>query len=164
MDGLRPSTDRVRETVFNWLSPYLHGADVLDMFAGSGSLGFEALSRGAKHCVFLELNKNAVSALKENATLLGASASIAQSDALLWKRTEKQVFDIVLLDPPFRKNLLQPALNAMIEQEAFAANALVYVEQEKELPAPKTPRGWQLLREKEAGQVCYRLYEACTSE
>lgn len=164
VDGLRPSTDRVRETVFNWLSPYLPGAQVLDMFAGSGSLGFEALSRGAKHCVFLELSKSAVSALNENRELLQASASVVQIDALVWQHTETALFDLVLLDPPFRKNLLQPAIDALISSGSLAENALVYIEQEKELPAPIVPVGWQLLKQKEAGQVSYRLYEVCTSE
>lgn len=164
VEGLRPSTDRLRETLFNWLSSYLDGAQVLDMFAGSGSLGFEALSRGAKHCVFLELNKNAANALVENTDLLGASAQTIQIDAIRWASESNEMFDVVFLDPPFRKNLVVSALESLISSGALAPNAFVYIEQEKEMPAPRTPSGWHLLREKEAGQVCYRLYEACTSE
>jgi len=163
-EGLRPSTDRVRETVFNWLAPYLPGAQVLDLFAGSGALGFEALSRGAAICQFVERQKPVATQLEANKNTLKASADIARTDALEWLQSNKRAFDIVFIDPPFRCNFVQKTIDLLLANDALAEGARIYVEQELEAALPVWPNGWTLLKEKEAGQVRYCLYGAGDSE
>jgi 16S rRNA (guanine966-N2)-methyltransferase len=160
-EGLRPTTDRVRETLFNWLAPLIHGARCLDLFAGSGALGLEALSRGAAEVVFLETNPAAITALKENLALLKAEkGEVVRGDALAFLRGESRAFDVVFLDPPFRRDLLQPALQLLMENGWLAEGARLYLELESEQPLPELPQGWEVLRSKQAGQVAYHLVEA----
>ena len=158
--GLRPSTDRVRETLFNWLQARVPQSRCLDLFAGSGVLGFEALSRGAADCVFVESNKKTVATLRQNASILQAeNARIIQADALRWLQEVKPVepFDLVFLDPPFASGLLATSAILLESQGLLADDALVYVEHacvdEVEIPV-----SWQCLKQKKAGQVVYRLY------
>lgn len=158
-EGLRPTTDRVKETVFNWLMPYIQQSMCLDCFAGAGSLGFEALSRGAKQVTLVELNKAAVKQLQANKALLKANnIEVVHHDTLQYLRTKpKQAYDIVFIDPPFRKSFVeQTAL--LLSQGWLADQALIYVEMEAE-SAVVLPSNWQLLKEKVAGQVAYRLYQ-----
>jgi 16S rRNA (guanine966-N2)-methyltransferase len=158
-DGLRPTTDRVKETVFNWLMPYMHKAHCLDCFAGAGSLGFEALSRGAEQVTLIELNKAAAKQLQTNKALLKADKlTIKHSDALKFLSNKpEQTFDVVFIDPPFRQNLVsQTAL--LLTQGWLNKQALIYVEMEAE-GEQVLPDNWQLLKEKLAGQVVYRLYQ-----
>jgi len=158
-EGLRPTTDRVKETVFNWLMPYLQESSCLDCFAGSGGLGFEALSRGAAQVNFVELNRAAVKQLQENQQLLDINnMSIRQSDALEFIKKNTQEFDVVFLDPPFRKGFVEQAAS-LLNQNSLAKNALIYVEMESENNLQQLPEDWQLLKEKVAGQVIYRLYQ-----
>jgi len=158
-EGLRPTTDRVKETVFNWLMPYLQESSCLDCFAGSGGLGFEALSRGAAQVNFVELNRAAVKQLQENQQLLDINnMSIRQSDALEFIKKNTQEFDVVFLDPPFRKGFVEQAAS-LLNQNSLAKNALIYVEMESENNIQQLPEDWQLLKEKVAGQVIYRLYQ-----
>jgi len=158
-EGLRPTTDRVKETVFNWLMPYIQDSICLDCFAGSGGLGFEALSRGAAQVTFVELNKNAAKQLQENQRLLKAdSLSVIQSDALSFIKKNVQKFDVVFLDPPFRKGFVEQTA-ALLNENSLAKNALIYVEMESEQNDQQLPTNWQLLKEKIAGQVVYRLYQ-----
>lgn len=159
-DGLRPTTDRVKETVFNWLMPYLPEAKCLDCFAGSGGLGFEALSRGAKKVTMVELHKPAAQQLKANGkTLKADNLTVANTDALSFLTTATEQFDLVFLDPPFRQNLIEKSAN-LLNQGWLAEQALIYVEMESELSEQTLlPSNWQLLKEKTAGQVSYRLYQ-----
>ena len=157
-EGLRPTTDRVRETVFNWLQPVIAGARCLDLFSGSGALGLEALSRGADEVLFIERNPQAVKALRENLALLeAANAEVHQGDALVWLRGTPRPFDVVFLDPPFRQDLLAPALKLLAEGGWLADHARIYIELESEQGEPELPEGWELLRSKQAGQVAYHL-------
>ena len=158
-EGLRPTTDRVKETVFNWLMPFIQDTNCLDCFAGSGGLGFEALSRGASHVSLIELNKAAAQQLTENKILLQANnISVINSDALNFIRKNTQRFDVVFLDPPFRKNFVeQTAL--LLNENSLADNALIYIEMESEDNNQQLPLNWKLLKEKIAGQVIYRLYQ-----
>jgi len=157
-EGLRPTTDRVRETLFNWLQPVIGGARCLDLFSGSGALGLEALSRGAAEVVFLDTNPRAIAALKENLALLNAdNGQVIRGDALAFLRGEPQPFDIVFVDPPFRRDLLQPALRQLAEGGWLASGARIYIELESEQAEPALPEGWELLRSKRAGQVAYHL-------
>jgi 16S rRNA (guanine966-N2)-methyltransferase len=158
-EGLRPTTDRVKETVFSWLMPYIQESNCLDCFAGSGGLGFEALSRGAAHVSFVELNKAAVKQLQENEQLLDVNnMSIMQSDALEFIKKNTHTYDVVFLDPPFRKGFIEQAAH-LLDKSSLAKNALIYIEMESENNDQKLPHNWQLLKEKIAGQVIYRLYQ-----
>ncbi|MEW6993921.1 16S rRNA (guanine(966)-N(2))-methyltransferase RsmD [Colwelliaceae bacterium MEBiC 14330] len=166
--GLRPTTDRVKETVFNWLMPYIHQANCLDCFAGSGSLGFEAMSRGAAHVTLIELNKAAAKQLQANKSLIKAdNITIYQDDALNFLRTSAikieqrdnnhQAFDLVFLDPPFRKKLVEQSAQ-LLNNYGLLDEALIYVEMEAE-STQVIPANWRLLKEKVAGQVVYQLYQ-----
>lgn len=158
IDGLRPTGDRIRETLFNWLAPILPGSRCLDLFAGSGILGFEALSRGGAHCSLVELNPAAARQLRVNAEQLQAdAATIQQSSALdFLARPPAEPFDVVFIDPPFAGNLWQPVM-ALLERGWLAEGALIYVECPADLVLDP-PASWHSHREKRAGQVCYRLY------
>ncbi len=159
IEGLRPTTDRVRETVFSWLQSDLPGARVLDVFAGSGALGFEALSRGAAELTMLEQDRTAHQALCENAQLLSAVATIHHVDALHWlKASPSKPFDLIFLDPPFRKGLLKESLELLAARGWCAPQASVYVEQGVEEEEVGLPAGWQTHRQKVAGQVRYTLF------
>lgn len=156
--GLRPTPDRVRETLFNWLAPRICGARCLDLFAGSGALGIEALSRGAAEVVFVERHPDAVRQLRENLLLLGAEQfRLEQADALTWLSRRDRSFNVVLLDPPFGKGLLEPIGNALERGDWLAPNAYIYLESGLDEKNLKFPRTWEIIREKTAGQVIYRL-------
>lgn len=159
-EGLRPTGSRIRETLFNWLAPSIEGARCIDLFAGSGALCFEALSRGAKHCVALENNQSAISQLNSNKTLLNAAdLSIVATDTLkfLEKNTKKSQFDVVFLDPPFEKHLHSSIVQLLTEGMWLAKNALIYCELPLAEPQPM-PDNWQLLKDKTAGNVRFCLF------
>lgn len=158
-EGLRPTTDRVKETVFNWLMPYINDANCLDCFAGAGSLGFEALSRGAAQVNLIELNKLAAKQLLANKQLLKAdNVVVTNTNALDFLKTQpQQCFDLVFIDPPFRQNLITQTCQ-LLNDGWLAEQALIYVEMEVEAKQ-ELPNNWQLLKEKIAGQVAYRLYQ-----
>ncbi|MFI4955613.1 MAG: 16S rRNA (guanine(966)-N(2))-methyltransferase RsmD [Gammaproteobacteria bacterium] len=128
--GLRPTPDRVRETLFNWLAQFIHGARCLDVFAGSGAMGFEALSRGASHAVFLDTSRSVVDALIKNAQLLKTTdydALCVDSLKFLAKKPDKP-FDIIFLDPPYSLNLLGPCLTLLSDNQFLKPTTLIYVE------------------------------------
>ena len=158
LPGLRPTPDRVRETLFNWLAPVLPGARCLDLFAGSGALGIEALSRGAAEVAFVERHPLAVRLLCENLARLNArGARVERADARVWLRRPGTPFEIVLLDPPFGEGLLEPVC-AMLEQSGWLAEtAWIYLEAEVDLPPLPLPANWTPYREKIAGAVACRL-------
>jgi 16S rRNA (guanine966-N2)-methyltransferase len=150
---LRPTPDRVRETLFNWLGRDLSGMACLDLFAGSGALGFEALSRGAAAVVMVEKNPGALKALRENAQKLGArNLTVVRGDALEFARTSRSRFDVVFVDPPYRLGLQAPAL--ALVRELLAAGGRAYVESAS---AFEPPRGWAVLKSARAGNVHFHL-------
>ena len=158
-DGLRPTTDRVKETVFNWLMPYVQNSECLDCFAGAGSLGFEALSRGAESVTFVELNKSAANQLKSNKALLKANnIQVFNQDVLVYLESCNNIFDLVFIDPPFRQGLVASVANILCDGK-LKDNAIIYIETEVELTEAGIPANWHLLKEKAAGQVSYRLYQ-----
>jgi len=129
VEGLRPTTDRVRETLFNWLQPVVHGAAVLDVFAGSGALGFEALSRGAGSLTLIEKNPQAAKQLMENIqTLKSADAQVKQTDALHFLAQQQTPFDLIFLDPPFSKGLLPECIALIESNNLLADNGWIYIE------------------------------------
>ena len=155
--GLRPTSDRVRETLFNWLDPFIQGARCLDLFAGSGALGVEAASRGAAEVVMVDHDAVVVATLREQLQQLGFSgAQLVQQDVNSWLTGKAEAFDIVFLDPPFRENRL-PACIALLEDNGWlAAGTRVYIEAERAY-TPELPDSWELYRSKHAGQVGYHL-------
>jgi 16S rRNA (guanine966-N2)-methyltransferase len=162
--GLRPTTDRVRETLFNWLAPDIIGSRCLDCFAGSGALGFEAYSRGAAHVLLVERVGRVAARLEANAETLRAATDgpsgrleVIRADAIGWlDKSVPTPFDIVFLDPPFDSALVAPAC-ALLHQGWLASDALVYIETPVNAPMPALPDGWDLVRERTAGQVRYAL-------
>ena len=155
---IRPSPDRVRETLFNWLEPTIRGARCLDLFAGSGALGFESLSRGAAGTVFVERDPVVVGHLKSLAKELAADAAlIVQADAPRWLGGPAERFDIVFLDPPFGSGLLPGLLQRLERGGWLAPGALVYVECGMADGAPGLPEGWRMHRSGRAGDVGYYL-------
>ncbi|MEH0834663.1 16S rRNA (guanine(966)-N(2))-methyltransferase [Pectobacterium cacticida] len=157
--GLRPTTDRVRETLFNWLAPVIQQARCLDCFAGSGALGLEALSRYAAHATLLEMERTVAQQLTQNLALLRAeNADVINTDALNWLAKPGTPFDVVFLDPPFRKALLNSTLDLLERHNWLTPDAWIYVETEAENAQLAIPENWHLHREKVAGQVAYRLY------
>ncbi|BCG07478.1 16S rRNA (guanine(966)-N(2))-methyltransferase [Buttiauxella agrestis] len=157
--GLRPTTDRVRETLFNWLAPSMVDATVLDCFAGSGALGLEALSRYASRATLLEMDRNVSQQLQKNlVTLKAANAKVVNTNTLNFLAQPGEPHTIVFVDPPFRKGLLDETL-ALLESNGWLADeALIYVESEVENGMSALPASWSLHREKVAGQVAYRLF------
>lgn len=156
-EGLRPTPDRVRETVFNWLAPHLPGASCLDLFAGSGAFGFEALSRGAARVVLVEKRLEVVEALRHNRGQLKADqADIVHADAVEYLRGPAAVFDIVFIDPPYDSGLLGPCIELLDTRGWLKPDAWIYLEAPRGVEPP-LPEAWQLLRSKTAGQVGYHL-------
>ncbi|NLR76139.1 16S rRNA (guanine(966)-N(2))-methyltransferase RsmD [Leeia aquatica] len=154
-DGLRPTSDRVRETVFNWLGQDLHGQSCLDLFAGSGALSFEAASRHAARVVALELSHSVVRQLKQNRQLLQAQQiDIVPGDALQWLRQSSEQFDVIFADPPFAANLL-PAVLPLVAARLKPGGRL-YIEGEH---LPELPAEWTIQRQGKAGRVSYALLQ-----
>jgi 16S rRNA (guanine966-N2)-methyltransferase len=156
---LRPTPDRVRETLFNWLQPDLPGSLCLDMFAGSGALGFEAASRGAKRIVMVENNREAASLITQNRVLLHADMTeLIKTDAITWLSSNKEAFDIVFLDPPFRAGVLSECCGLLENGKNLAENAKIYLEHALGDDEIEIPVCWQCIKSKNAGQVSYKLY------
>ena len=156
--GLRPSSDRVRETLFNWLMPALPGARVVDVFAGTGALGLEALSRGAAHAVLVERDAALAQALRDTSARLSAQSSleVVQGDAVAWlTRQVGEGFDLAFVDPPFGEDLWQATLAALLPR--MAPGAWLYLESPQD-KAPAPPPAWALHREGRTREVRYALY------
>ncbi|TAN46643.1 MAG: 16S rRNA (guanine(966)-N(2))-methyltransferase RsmD [Methylococcaceae bacterium] len=156
--GLRPTPNRVRETAFNWLQFDLADAVCLDLFAGSGALGLEALSRGAAHATLVESHPAACLALRDNARKLGAVANVVQSDVMRYLAGTPQAFHVAFLDPPFGQGLVAECCRLLETRGWLGPAALIYIEAERQLDLSALPSGWQLLRSKTAGEVGYHLY------
>ncbi len=166
VQGLRPTTDRIKETVFNWLMQDTRDANVLDCFAGSGGLGFEALSRFASNATFLELDPSAAKQLEQNIStlkLINAQVKHTNSLSFLEQKNINTPFDLVFVDPPFRKNLAQTSCNLLEINNWLNEDALIYVEVESNLNTFNTPNNWLLIKEKKSGQVFSRLYRRQTN-
>ncbi|MGH8746262.1 MAG: 16S rRNA (guanine(966)-N(2))-methyltransferase RsmD [Burkholderiales bacterium] len=153
--GLRPTPDRVRETLFNWLGQDLAGLSCLDLFAGSGALGFEAASRGATRVVMVESDPATIESLRASRTALGAErVAIVSSEAFAYLAAVSERFDVVFLDPPFRQNALAAVLEALSPR--LAPHARVYLEG---AALPPVPEPWRELRQRRAGQVSFQLLQ-----
>ncbi len=164
-EGLRPTTDRVRETLFNWLAADIPGARCLDLFAGSGALGLEALSRGAAHCDFVDTGSRA---LADIAGHLDALEAVGRgychcAPAQQFLAGHSGPWDIVFLDPPFGAGLLEAAVE-LLDRDRLVPGALAYIETAQREPLPPLPARWQLHRDKRAGEVRYRLFVVGSSQ
>jgi len=159
VEGLRPTSERIRETLFNWLTPTLAGARCLDLFAGTGVLGLEALSRGAVAAVFVESSKIAIATLRRNVVSLADSCSVIHAGAATEyiAASVADRFDFVFLDTPFADDSLAELCRLIDESELLAANSNVYLEQDRARPEPDLPDGWKILKSKVAGNVRYTL-------
>lgn len=153
VEEVRPTTDMLRETLFNWLSPIIQGAHCLDLFAGSGALGFEALSRGAACVTFIDSSPEVVKQLEETALHLGATAEILHADACSAWESKNKPFHLVFLDPPFHQNLIEPACAFLDSHDILCKNAYIYLETEGGFDSLPTPSHWHVIREKKQGQV-----------
>jgi 16S rRNA (guanine966-N2)-methyltransferase len=161
--GLRPTPDRVRETLFNWLAPHIPGMRVLDLFAGSGALAFEALSRGAASATLVDTDRAAADNLRATISRFGlepqAVVEAAEAMAVLAKAAAGS-FDLICLDPPFTAALLEPALTLIGQRDILASGGFCYVEATANATLPPLPAGWQVHREGRAGEVGYHLLHA----
>lgn len=160
IEGLRPTGDRIRETLFNWLAPEIQGARCLDLFAGSGALGIEALSRGASTSLMVERDNTAAAHLKGNLALLKADhGKVINAEAITWlkQKNTDAPYHIVFIDPPFQLKLWQAVIEALEEGNWLAENATIYIESGRD-DHYQPPINWQLHRDKYAGAVSYRLY------
>ena len=155
--GLRPTSDRIRETLFNWLSPTIHGARCLDLFAGSGALGLEALSRYAAHCDFVDTDRNSCQQIRQQLENLRCPhATVHSKEALAFLNKSAQPYNIIFLDPPFHQDLLAPVITALASH-ALKPHSQIYIETASDEGLPALPSNWQIDKEKTAGQVIYRL-------
>jgi 16S rRNA (guanine966-N2)-methyltransferase len=158
LPGLRPSGDRARETLFNWLQPCIYGAHCADLFAGTGALGLEAASRGAAEVTLVESTPPAMQALRGALAGLGGAAGarvrLEQTDALLWLATRPPCsLDLVFIDPPFDSGLQTGALELLARRDLLRPGGVVYVESARSAPPPHPGPGWELARDKVLGEV-----------
>ncbi len=162
VEGLRPTGERIRETLFNWLAPTIDGAHCLDLYAGTGALGLEALSRGALSVVFVEKSAIAARQLETNIKLLDANgAGVLNQDAKAFLKSEPgQRFDVVFLDPPFALDAVEETCRLLADTGHLADDALVYIEDDRARVVAPLPEGWRELRNKTTGNVRYRLVQA----
>jgi 16S rRNA (guanine966-N2)-methyltransferase len=161
IEGLRPSGDRCRETLFNWLQPSLRNAKCVDLFAGTGVLGFEAVSRGATHAVLVEKSRAAAGMLRQSVGMLAtAQVSVVEDDALCWLLQQAPAsMDIVFVDPPFALNVAEKVIATLVQSQALRPGGLVYLESAAAGPVPAPGQGWELLKEKQLGEVRMQLFK-----
>lgn len=160
LNALRPTPDAVRETLFNWLAPYLHGRSCLDLYAGSGALGFEAVSRGALSAVLVEKNPRAVAALRRNQRMIDPEGqiSITACSAMQYLSTTDRQFDLVFLDPPYATEELEKACYQLQKRGLIAPDGLIYLEHASDRDPAFIPASWRMLKTADRGGVAYSLY------
>lgn len=159
VEGLRPTADAIRETLFNWLAQDIHQAKCLDVFAGSGALGFEALSRGAAHCTFLEKRDKAVQSLQQNAVLLECrqQLTLIHTDSLKWLNQPQTAFDLIFLDPPFGMGFIEQAIDCIEQNALLLPDGMLYLEMGRQEKVSLSEH-WQPIKSKTAGQVTFGLF------
>ncbi|MEX2131317.1 MAG: 16S rRNA (guanine(966)-N(2))-methyltransferase RsmD [Pseudohongiellaceae bacterium] len=163
VDNLRPTGDRIRETLFNWLQSTVPGSNCLDLFAGSGACGIEALSREASHVFFIEQDVAASNSIAANLRTLGSSqGEVLCSDAFAWlasyDESNARKFDIVFVDPPYKKDLTTLSAQKLESSGCLKPDALIYIESDKPLALEGFPQNWMELKHKKAGKVNYYLF------
>lgn len=157
-EGLRPTPNRIRETLFNWLQAWIDGATCLDVSAGTGSLCFEAVSRGAKSAVMIEPSREAVNQIRENLkTLKCDNAKVIESSALIYLQGQVSAFDIIFLDPPFKSDLIVQCFKLIHERGWLKPGGLLYIEAPAKAALPELPENWFVHKSKTSGEVGYHL-------
>ncbi len=157
-DGLRPTPDRVRETLFNWLAPFMVDAVCLDLYAGSGVLGLEALSRGAAAVYALDSDRDCVQRIAQNQQVLQAeNYTLLNKSALDWLQAPQFSADIIFVDPPYKQNILYKTLDLLEQNNWVKSGGVIYFEQDQPLDAELLPAGWNIWRESKAGKVFFYL-------
>lgn len=167
-EGLRPTGNRIRETLFNWLAPEITGAHCLDLFAGSGALGMEALSRGAADCLFIDRSQRVCESIRKNLDQLDPKlrtdhkAEVMCADSIngltnIRPTAGEALFDIVFVDPPFALNIASQVCNQLEVSGLLSSPCLVYLETSSSVPAAALPTNWQVSKERTSGHVCYQL-------
>lgn len=158
VEGLRPTPDRVRETLFNWISHDIYNSRCLDLFAGSGVLGFEALSRGAREVTFVESNPVIAVHLKQLLkTLAPTKGAVLEQDALKPLKFINPGYDIIFLDPPYERDIIKPVCELILSENYLRPGGIIYIEAEKDLTPLPIPSSWTIVRQKTAGLVGYSL-------
>lgn len=158
VEGLRPTSDRVRETLFNWLQMDIPGRRCLDLFAGSGALGLEALSRGAAEVVMVEQDRTAAQQIRQHLQTLNCqSGRVENANAFNYLKGNATAFDIVFLDPPYKLACLAECCQLLEQNGWLKENAVIYLEDSSKNPPPELPANWQLSRSKKAGEIGYHL-------
>lgn len=158
VDGLRPTPDRVRETLFNWLAPSIRGLHCLDLYCGSGALGLEALSRGAASCIFVDASSSAMAAIRQHLQQLQGNGAALLGQLPTALNMLEQPVDLVFLDPPYALDSHNDCLNALISKQLLREGAWIYCENASGQPLPPLPPACQLHRHKKAGAVQYALF------
>ncbi len=159
-DGLRPTADRIRETLFNWLQADVGFSHCLDLYAGTGALGLEAASRGAKNVTLVEADPKVAQQLTQHCqTLQADNCQVLNQSAMTFLTQNQQQYDIVFIDPPYQDLAWDSITKQLIDTNALAENALIYVEYPRTVTSLALPSEWQLLKEKTAGEVNYALYQ-----
>ncbi len=160
-EGLRPTPDRVRETLFNWLQPVIAGAHCIDLYSGSGALGFEAISRGAASATMLDNQNRVTRQLQDNAlTLKCSQAKIVNQSALDYlAHPASHTYQVAFIDPPYQKGMAEPSCRLLEENNWLAPGAMIYLEVEKALSTLPVPGNWELLRSKKAGHLSFHLLQ-----
>jgi len=160
LDGLRPTSDRIRETLFNWLQPTLGQANCLDLFSGTGALGLEAASRGAQKVTLVELNTKAAEQLRSNCQQLEAdNCQVENQDAATFLSGNNEQYDIVFIDPPYQADLWSQIAQQLVSHNSLSVDAVIYLEYPSHISPPSLPAHWQLMKEKKAGAVNYCLFK-----
>lgn len=159
-EDTRPTTDRVKESIFNIIQFDIEGRRVLDLFGGTGQLGIEALSRGAAHCTFVDLRREAVNLIRENLSLTGLAdrAQVVQSDYLAYLTRAEGKFDLVFLDPPYSAGLLEKALGAIANIDIMSGNGIILCESAADKSLPELAAPYEKVREYRYGQIKITLY------
>ncbi len=158
-DSLRPTADRIRETLFNWLAPYIEDSRCLDLFAGSGALGLEALSRGAKNVVFVESSRKTAEILEKSLAKIDCNANVICQKAITYLEKCNQKFDVIFLDPPYKSDLSQKSIDAITKRKLIKNNGWVYVEHSLHSNPLIVPNNWLLHRSTKAGDAKADLYK-----
>jgi len=160
--GLRPTTDRNKETLFNWLMPVIANSHCLDAFAGSGGLGFEALSRYAAAVTFIELDKKVANNLQNNLFMLQVpvqKAQLIRGDSIKVLQQLTEPYDVIFLDPPFQQNLLEPSIEKIVAASLLRPKGLIYIECEGQGADYAVPDNWSCIKDKKSSQIISRLYQ-----
>ena len=159
VEGLRPTHNRIRETIFNWLQPVIENSDCLDAFAGSGAMGFEAISRGTKHTTFIDISQKVIDHLQRNAfQLQTTNADYYCCDFMQHNPIQNKQFDIVFLDPPFQKNILLEACHLLVSRDLLKPNAFITLEFSKNsIDINKLPKQWVIKKQKNTQTLSYML-------